>query len=182
MESKVKIGTIKSKRNKRGTNLFIWIACPQCGRERFVNKSFLKRQSVVGQCHKCSIMKNGHGNAWRGGRVNAARGYKDIWVQGDNFFFPMAKNYSGGGGYVAEHRLVMAQHLGRCLHSWEIVHHKNHIRDDNRLENLQLASDIGHKQLTLLENRIKDLEFKVSEQDKEIRLLKWQQKQEVALA
>jgi len=40
----------------------------------------------------------------------------------------------------------------------KIVHHKNHKRDDNRIENLQLVSDDRHNQITILEVRIKYLE------------------------
>jgi len=88
-------------------------------------------------------------------------GYILIKLYPDDFFYSMAKK----DGYIREHRLIMARHLGRSLHRWEIVHHKNHIRDDNRIENLQLISEGKHNAYTRLEERIKYLEGTLSEKE-----------------
>jgi len=47
---------------------------------------------------------------------------------------------------VKEHRWIMGQHIGRPLEYWEEVNHINGIRDDNRLENLEVIySEHKHK-------------------------------------
>jgi len=64
------------------------------------------------------------------------KGYAVIW----NPDHPMARKT----GYIAEHRLIMAEHLGRMLELDEHVHHINGNRLDNRIENLELLDESSH--------------------------------------
>lgn len=41
-------------------------------------------------------------------------------------------------GWKLEHRVIMEEYLGRSLSAHETVHHKNGMRNDNRLENLEI--------------------------------------------
>ena len=151
-------------------NKLIWHACEVCGKQRWVR---LKRGLPNNKyCNMCSSRRRYAPRAhearhWKGGMVNE-QGYIKILLQPDDFFYSMANC----NGYVLEHRLVMAKHLGRCLHRWELVHHKNHSKDDNRIENLQLMSEIKHQQLTILEGEIYQLQRRITMLEAEIVLLK----------
>ena len=76
---------------------------------------------------------------WKGGRIKNLGGYI--------FISKHSHPYKNISGYVAEHRLVMEQHIGRYILADEHVHHKNHIRDDNRIENLELYTKNEHAKL-----------------------------------
>jgi hypothetical protein len=75
--------------------------------------------------------------AYKNGCWTGPDGYVRVLVQEDD---PMASVRIPSGRYALEHRLVMSRHLGRPLTKDERVHHKNGVKDDNRIENLEVWS------------------------------------------
>jgi hypothetical protein len=68
---------------------------------------------------------------WRGGKYkDHTSGY--IWVYNPDHPSCTKK------GYVLEHRLIVEKFIGRYLRTNEIIHHKNKIKDDNKLKNLEM--------------------------------------------
>lgn len=59
-------------------------------------------------------------------------------------------------GWILEHILIMECNIGRWLKDNEVVHHKNKIRSDNRIENLQLLTRVEHSRLHR-EEKIKEM-------------------------
>jgi hypothetical protein len=80
-------------------------------------------------CINCRNQSNIKPDGWRGNKTRHKKGYVLVRVPSHPY---------ASGGYVFEHRLVMEDHIGRYLLSNENIHHKNGIKDDNRIENLEL--------------------------------------------
>jgi len=149
---------------KKGTNYWMWCACPKCGKQRWV---YLKHGEPVSKhCVQCreyvktpariavyesrrgiprkpGIIKSGkESHFYKNGRFITVKGYISVLLTGtDEFYLPMSTH----AHRVLEHRLVMAKKLGRCLQSWELVHHKGirysgiRNKSDNLEDNLELT-------------------------------------------
>lgn len=162
---------------------YIWYACVDCGKERWVQ--IKNGQPASLRCCSCGskiaaksrLKTDSHGPNWKGG-IRIEQGYIQVRLPRNDFFYPMA----GKNGYVMEHRLVVAKRFGRCLQPWEIVHHKNGIKNDNRPKNLELtASPSEHSIIHLKGYRdgyqkgyLDGQNEKIEELRKEIRLVRWQ--------
>lgn len=173
------VGFNKSRHCCTGIGSYL-VKCPKCNRERWIVHSRLvgrpkshvegyKGYLMKGYCFHCHPYRYAEQHPRYKGVIMWA-GYRKVKLQPSHPYYEMAD----GSHYVFEHRLIMAQYLMRPLHQWEIIHHKNGIKDDNRIENLELISGRGHDQLTMLETRLKKLIDKVAKQEKIIRLLRWQ--------
>lgn len=122
-------------------------ACDTCGSEfRFyasdVTKAAKRGCSPPRYCSRAcrDVAYRGAGNPkWRGGRLTTAQGY----------IYALAPDHPHAtkSGYVMEHRLVMEHSLGRFLDPTEEVHHRNHVRDDNRIENLEVMSSTAEHRI-----------------------------------
>lgn len=97
------------------------IKCASCKNKMWKMISRDRKRFCSKKCFGKSIQGPASPN-WKGGiRTD---GYRNIRV---------------GDKLILEHRHVMSQSIGRPLKKFEFIHHKNGIRNDNRIENLELC-------------------------------------------
>ena len=122
-----------------GTHSYITRTCSRCGCNWQARKDYKPKTSLCSLCITRSCLPLSSNPSWRGGRVEA-KGYILIKLADTDPFYCMHNNH----GYVAEHRLVIARHLGRPLVQGEIVHHIDGDKQNNQLNNLLLTTNGGH--------------------------------------
>lgn len=109
-----------------------WECVCDCGTERVLLSSTLRS----GKSRSCGCYKDER-------NTNAVKGpAHPNWNTGKHInqrgYVVLHPGLTGTGKSRYEHHVVMEQHLGRAMFPGETVHHKNGIRSDNRIDNLEL--------------------------------------------
>lgn len=102
--------------------------CPKCRSTRVSCSCGKLKARTSKKCISCYNKDKIKPVGWIGSPIKHKAGYIQRKVVG----------HPSGQPYVFEHRLIMEDHLGRYLLPNENVHHKNGIKEDNRIENLEL--------------------------------------------
>ena len=102
---------------------------------KYSQTAIARRLRDMGILRPSAKAKGSAHGSWKGGRVVDAQGYVRIKVSDAEL---AVAGTTISGGYVMEHRLVMARMIGRPLTKDETVHHVNGNKQDNRPLNLQL--------------------------------------------
>lgn len=130
-----------------------WLCVCECGNQAIVDGAKLKNGHTRScGCLALEAVKARCGSKhmwWKGGIKITDHGYVEV----KNRNHPNARK----DGYVKEHIAVMSDHLGRPLLKGETVHHKNGIKHDNRIENLELWSK-NHSNGQRVDDLIKNAE------------------------
>jgi hypothetical protein len=113
-----------------------WLCECDCGTRRVVNGQSLREgRSTSCRCYKIEFLKGrrskDHPSYKTGSRRNKG-----------GYVLVLDRDHPNAGkrGYLFEHIVVMSTYLKRALLPGETVHHKNGVKDDNRIENLELWS------------------------------------------
>lgn len=79
--------------------------------------------------------------------------FKTDYHSGYKYCYNPEHPLANSAGKVMEHVFVMVKHLGRPLKTGECVHHKDRVRSNNSIDNLQVMTMQEHGKLHAAEDR-----------------------------
>lgn len=139
---------IKTKRSRSNNGFSCLCKCDNCGKNFWRSKSNTGKTKNQFCCKDCSNsfktkLTGKYSSAWKGGKPKHSSGYIRV-LRPDH-------PHCDTTNYVLEHRLVMEKELGRYLKSEEIVHHIDHDKSNNDINNLELLDKSSHSKTTVIE-------------------------------
>jgi len=136
-------------KNKKWWQKYIYHACIDCGRERWVQIHGGRPRSL--RCKPCS--KTGANHPLYGITGKAAAHWKGGYTRADGYFVILIPSHprSFADGYVKRAILVLEEKLGRPIIEGYDCHHRNKIKSDDRPENLEEILHSSHSTLHLRE-------------------------------
>lgn len=113
--------------------------CPVC------NQEFTQKRKEQLFCSvSCRQKNNGKGRKGQKTGPQSKQYVQRLTKDGYLRMYAGKHPYANGRKEIHVHVMVMEMHIGRSLFPGECVHHKNGIKTDNRLENLELMQHTDH--------------------------------------
>ena len=116
-------------------------------KEEWLHRSAAQKGKIISEAQRKAISEKNSCN------YNGLNGYGHTKVHTKGYVLAYVPHHPKAhkDGYVMLHTIIMERSIGRYLQPNEVVHHINHNRQDNRLENLALMDKKAHMSMHMKE-------------------------------
>lgn len=118
------------------------LVCKQCKKpfKKKMKDYVRSKKTYKNGNHFCSVACMGKAH-----RINQGETRTGHYISARGYVVTMVRYKKGYFRKKLEHRIIMEKYLGRKLEKWEHVHHKNGVKNDNRLKNLIVLVNKNHR-------------------------------------